>query len=244
MPATYPAAQEYFTGRQLWALAMPTTVRPRAVGLLGGDPGLQPGYVSAVTRSGGGTGTVAPYSGGPTDTFAVRLECVAGGALGTATYRTRLQSTESWSPTLRTPTDGLVEVPDLGIILLLSGTFATAETHDFTTTEPAQQVAIRQGISLEIDRLLRTRGSAPLDSDAFGLDLSLIGARMAAWELLKIRGYDPRSRHDETILIAAKRSRAQLVKVREEREQGGWEGQDATAGVACHSQEAQGVDLW
>lgn len=241
----YPTAQEYFTGRQLWMLAMPTTVRPRAVGVQGGDPGLAPGRVSAVTRAGAGAaGTVTVYSGGPTDTFAVRLECVAGGALGTATYRTRLQSTEAWSVTQTTPTDGLVELPESGMILLLSGTFTTAETHDFSTVESAQQVAIRQAISLEMDRLLRTRGGAPLDSDDYGVDLSLLGARMGAWELLRVRGYDPRSRHDEQVMIAAKRSRAQLVRVREEREQGGWGGQDSTAGVALSSQDAQGVELW
>lgn len=239
----YPVAQEYFTGRQLWTLAMPATVRPRAVGLLGGDPGLAPGRVSAVTRT-AGTGTVTIYSGGPTDTFAARLECVAGGALGTATYRTRLQTAEAWSVTQTTPTDGLVEVPESGLVLLLSGTFTTAETHDFTTVEPAQQVAIRQAVSLEMDRLLRTRGAAPLDSDDYGVDLSLLGARMAAYEILRIRGYDPRSRHDEQVMMAAKRSRAQLARIREEREQGGWGGQDTTAGVACGSQEAQGVDLW
>lgn len=239
----YPTAQEYFTGRQLWSLAMPTTVRPRAVGIAGGDPGLAPGIVSAVTRT-AGTGTVAVYSGGPTDTFAVRLECVAGGALGTATYRTRLQSTEDWSATQRTPTDGLVELPESGMILLLSGTFTTGETHDFTTVEPAQQVKIRQAISLEMDRLLRTRGDAPLDADDIGLDLSLLGARMAAFELLKIRGYDPRSRHDEQIMMAARRSKAQLARIREEREQGGWGGQDSTAGVACVSAAAQGKELW
>lgn len=240
----YPVAQEYFTGRQLWR-EMPTTVRPRAVGIAGGDPGLHPGYVSAVTRAGAGaSGTVTVYSGGPTDTFAVRLECVAGGALGTATYRTRLQSTEDWSPTLRTPSDGLVELPDSGMILQLSGTFATGETHDFTTTESAKQVELRQAISLEMDGYLRTRGAVPLDSDDFGVDLVELGTRIGVYRLLKPRGFNPKSTHDLLIIKGNSQAMARLKRIREEREQGGWGGQDTTAGVACDSQEAQGVDLW
>jgi len=236
------SAPEYCTGRRLWLLAMPSSERPRAVGIEGGDPGFGPGYVSAVTRSGGGTGTVSIYSGGPTDTFTARLEIVAGGALGTATYRTRLQTTEAWSPTLVTPLAGMVELPESGLILLLAGTFATGETHDFTTVEAAQQVAIRQGIAGEIDWTLRTRGSLPLED--WGMDLAQLAARCAACELLEARGFDPRSLHDKIILARAKRARQLLRKLRAEIVQGEWGGQGVTLGIAASSQEAQGLGPW
>lgn len=240
---TYPAATEYFTGRQLWRLAMPSTVRPRATGYEGGDPGLQPGTISTVTRAGvGASGTVAIYSGGPTDTFAVRLEIVAGGALGAATFRTRLQAAEAWSSTQTTPMSGLHELPESGLFLSLTGPFAAGETHDFTTTEAAQQRELRRGVALEVDRLLRTRGALPLTE--WGVDVELLCARCVAWELLGLRGYDPKSGHDALIMERARRSWEQLREIREELQQGGWAGQSSTAGVAMASEPAQGQGLW
>lgn len=242
----YPTPPTYVTGRRLWLLAMPYSVRPKAqLGIEGGDPGFVPGQVSTVTRTGAGaSGTVTIYSGGPTDTFAVDLNIVLGGALGTATYRYRLQSTDAWSATMVTPSSGIVELTESGLTVLLAGTFTAAENHAFTTVESPQQVAIREAIALEVDRLIRTRGALPLDADDIGADLEILNARLCAWELLSLRGFDPKGKHDQLILHRARRARQALRKIREEMEQGGWGGQDTTAGVALHSQDAQGRDLW
>lgn len=233
-------APTYVTGRRLWLLAMPRSVRPAAqLGIQGGDPGFIPGQISALTSSGSPTGTMAIHSGGPTDAFAVDVNCVLGGALGTATYRYRLQSTDPWSATMVTPADGIVELTESGILALLGGTFFAGETHSFTTTESPQQKALRDSIALEIDRVLRTRGALPVDE--VGADIELLAARCVAWEMLGLRGYNPKSQHDQIILHRAQRAWRSIKKIREEIEQGAWSGQGTPAGVVASSYPRQGA---
>lgn len=227
---------EYVTGRRLWLLALPRTVTPA-------DPGFEPGQVSTIVQTIGlPTGTVAVHTGGPRDTFAVQLEVMTAGAPGVLAVRYRLQTTDAWSLTQTVPADGVLELLESGLVLLFAGTFGLGATFTFTTIESAQQAALRKGLSGEVARVLRTRGDLPLAE--WGVDLELLTARVCAWELLGLRGYDPKSAHDQLIMERARRAWENLRAIREELEQGDWPGQDATAGVAASSEEAQAVGLW
>jgi hypothetical protein len=229
------ASPIYCTGRELWRLGMPRTVTPA-------DPGFTPGQVSTITHVGLGTGTVALFSGGPTDTYTVTIEVVLGGAPGTCTVRYRLLPAEAWSLTQLIPTGGVLELAESGLTVILAGTFVAADTYSFTTVISPQIDMMLHAISGEAARRLRVRGALPLAE--WGDDLRLIVARLTAHELLALRGFDPRSNHDQMVIARARLARSKLAKIAEELEQTDLAGQSSTLGVACHSQPPQGVDLW
>ena len=91
------------------------------------------GAVGAVTHTGGGA-TVTP-SGTPNDAYLVVVEIIAGGAVGTATFRYSLDDGETWSEEISTAAS--YEVPDTGIVLAFDSTaeeFVADETYEFGCT--------------------------------------------------------------------------------------------------------------
>lgn len=232
---------EYCTGRQLWRLGMPASLRPD-------DPGFVPGLVSAIVRTGAGPGVISIHSGGPTDSYSVRIEVMGSGALGVATMRYRLQDAEAWSVTTLIPADeqslgySTWVLPESGLVLRFSGSFTATDVYTFVTVESPQAADLRRAISGEMARKLRVRGALPLTE--WGVDISLIAARLVAYELLAIRGYDPQSKHDQLVSARAEWARNKLTGIAEEMEQSDLPGQSAVLGVACSSQPPQGVDLW
>jgi Protein of unknown function (DUF2586) len=89
---------------------------------------------SSVTRSAGGTGTIA-VSGTPTDDYAVIVKIVAGGAVATATMQVSIDGGDTYGPLIATAASYLI--PSTGLTLAISSTFAAGETHSFSTTAPA-----------------------------------------------------------------------------------------------------------
>ncbi len=99
----------FATGRELWKLGFP------GGNLTPADRRFQPGQVGAVTRSPNTAGKgQLKVSGLPTDTFAVRIEIMAEGNLGVATFRDSLDGGTTWELTKTVPADvvGEIDLPD------------------------------------------------------------------------------------------------------------------------------------
>lgn len=99
---------------------------------------------SAVTQSGGGP-TVS-VSGTPAARYTARVEIMAGGALGTGSFRYTLDrhtvasgsNAPTWSPTRTIPAGGSFVAGDSGLTLTFAaGTYVLGETYDFTTIPEA-----------------------------------------------------------------------------------------------------------
>jgi hypothetical protein len=78
----------------------------------------------------------------PNDAYEVEVEIVAGGALGTATFRYSLDALNpdgpTWSETFTTPTSGLYTLGDSGVTLTLAaGTYVADTTYSLACTAPA-----------------------------------------------------------------------------------------------------------
>lgn len=96
--------------------------------------------VSAVTQSGGGP-TVS-VAGTPNARYTARVEVVAGGDLGTGTFRYTLDrhtvasgsNAPTWSPTRTIPAGGTYVLGESGLTLTFAaGTYVAEETYDFDT---------------------------------------------------------------------------------------------------------------
>lgn len=232
---------EYCTGRELWALGMPSTLSPA-------DPAWEPGQIGVISHTGPGTGAVAIFSGGPTDAFSVRLEVLGSGGLGVGTFRWRPQDAEAWSLATTFPADAdslgysVFHLQETGITLRLSGTFTAGDVYAFSTTESPQQARFRKALSGEMARKLRVRGHLPLTE--WGEDIKLIAARLVAYELLALKGFDPNNQHDKLVLGRAEWARHKIDAIAQELEQSDLAGQSTILGVAASSQPPQGAELW
>lgn len=99
---------------------------------------------SSVTQSGGGP--LVSLAGTPRARYTARIEIVAGGALGTGTFRYTLDrhtvsggsNAPTWSATRTIPAGGSFVMGDSGLTATFpSGTYEAEETYDFTTTPAA-----------------------------------------------------------------------------------------------------------
>lgn len=92
--------------------------------------GLPGGYVSPVVHS--GTGPEGVSSGVPVSSAVVVVEIVAGGALGTATYRLSVDGGETFDTATATPANGQITITGTGGTLTLSeGTHVAGDTYRF-----------------------------------------------------------------------------------------------------------------
>ncbi len=241
MPIVSP---RFATGREIWRLGFPRTITPDHKTLIRG-------YVSPIVFTGTGSGLVSIFKGAPTDTFAITLQFPVGGAPGTATIQTQLQTTEAFAPAeLTPPVDpdlgyAVYDIRESGLTVQLSGTFAAGDSYSFTTTESTAQAQQSTAIGGKIARALRTRlGNASMPIEQYGDDIKSIEARMVAYELLRVGGFDPKKGHDLLVMEGNRAAKRDLVRIAEEIEESDLPGQGVIPGVECRSQEPQGVELW
>lgn len=92
--------------------------------------GLSGGYVSPAVHS--GTGPEGVSSGVPVSSAVVAIEIVAGGALGTATYRMSVDGGETFNTATATPSNGAITIAGTGgTLTLASGTHVAGDTYRF-----------------------------------------------------------------------------------------------------------------
>jgi Protein of unknown function (DUF2586) len=141
------------------------------------------GATTAVTRSAGGTGTIA-VSGTPNDDYSVIVKIIAGGAVATATMQIAIDG-DTFAPLIATASTYLI--PSTGLTLALSGTFAAGETHSFSSTAPAPNAS---DIGTALDALfldgrdpgfLHICGSASTPSAQLAI-CTAVEAELSSWE--------------------------------------------------------------
>lgn len=93
------------------------------------------GSSSAVTRSGGSSGPLVTLSGAPNDQYDSIVTIVAGGAVGTATFKYSLDGGDTYSETLATAATYLL--PSGVTVAFPAGTYVAAETYSWTDTAPS-----------------------------------------------------------------------------------------------------------
>lgn len=136
--------------------------------LLTPKPGLSvnnpaPG-TSAVTPSGGATGTVA-VSGSPNGNYNVVLKCSLSGALGVAQLQASLDGGSNFSAPFTIPGSGVVPLsPTIsgvtvttGLTLTCTGTFTSGDSYTFTSYTSWLLIA---GQDMEVDGALQARDKA------------------------------------------------------------------------------------
>ncbi len=202
-----------------------------------------------VTPATTGAQLAALARGGAAGLLATPVALGAGTSVcGQALPRTPLPI-DPWSLTTTIPPDAdglgysVFDLAESGLVVqFTAGTFTRGDAYAFFTRESPQQARLRRQVSDEIARKLRVRGQLPLPQ--VGEDLKLIAARMVAYEMLALRGYDPQNAHDKLVLGRADWARTKLVDIAEELEQGDQDGQGVVAGIAARSQPPQGVGPW
>ena len=229
----------YCTGRELWRLGMPRTVSPA-------DPGLSQGAVGPLAKVvAAGVGTLTVLAGAPTDTYAVRVEIVLGGALGTATARGSLDGGTTWQPTTVIPADGAWPLDESGLVLGFAGAQTAYDAWTFATAESAQQAQLRRAKGAQIARWLRTRGKVPPGEADVGDDFREAAAVLVAEALLdRIRGFEPGTEQRRGVQRSADEARKNLAEIAEELQQSDLDGQADVPGVDCVSEPPQGQGLW
>lgn len=231
----------FATGRELWKLGLPGgNITPA-------DRRFVPGQVGAVTRSPNTAGKgQLKVSGLPTDTFAVRIEIMAEGNLGVATFRDSLDGGTTWELTKTVPADGVYVLPETGLTLQftagLSPSFQVGDLFSFATVESTQAALMARAVSGRMARKLRIRGALP--QTQWGDDIKLICSQLWAYEMLCASGFDATSRYDQEVLARKKAAEEDLHQLAEEQQQSDLDGQDVLAGVALYSEPAQAKELW
>lgn len=134
----------------------------------------------------------------------VRVEIVAGGALGTATWRWSPDAGTTWSATVATPSNGQpvalvhpVQGLDTGLKVGFGGTLSTGARWDWTAVSNVAKAL--DWAAGELDAGLRDRYPngivAPYPDDLIGHE-----AALAMWKTLVNRGFNPENPGDRTIL--------------------------------------------
>ena len=231
------ASPTYCTGREVWRLGMPRTVSPA-------DPGLSQGAIGPLSKVvSAGAGTLAVFAGAPWDNAQVRVEIVAGGALGTATARGSLDGGTTWRPTTTIAADGVWALDESGLVYAFAGAQTAGDAWTQTLSESDQQAQLRRAKGAEIARWLRTRGVQPQTD--FGDDLREMAAVLVAEALLDgVRGWEPGTDQRRGLHARAERARQAVAEIAEEKQQSDLAGQDNPAGVRCTSEPPQGKGLW
>ena len=85
-----------------------------------------------VTFTGTGNNGCTISSSSPVDGYSLLVSCIAGGALGTATFSFSLDGGNVWSGTLLVPASGKYVIPDVGLLLTFSGTLVAGEAWSCT----------------------------------------------------------------------------------------------------------------
>lgn len=93
------------------------------------------GVNSVVSQTGGGP--VVTVGGVPNDKYDAKITIVAGGVLGTATFKYSLDSDNTESETITVPGGGAFLIPNTGVTAtFVVGTHEAGTTHEFTSTPP------------------------------------------------------------------------------------------------------------
>ena len=206
----------YCTPTHFWQTRLPKTVRPED---------FEAGEVSAVSRVGSGDGTIAISRAFPKDAWAVSLTITTSGELGAAKYRYSLDGT-AVSPIATIPTSGPVllqgwgdgRLEDSGLEIafadgVLNPSFVMGDVYSFVTVpSPAVRLLLAEA-QAELDEVINNDRRLPLTRWSASLPGKV--ADIAAWRVLKTRGYDPRSQHDQMIRLAYDDARAWGVEIRE-----------------------------
>lgn len=231
----------FATGRELWKLGLPGGNMTPA------DRRFVPGQVGAVTRSPNTAGKgQLKVAGLPTDSFSVRIEIMAEGNLGVATFRDSLDGGTTWELTKQVPADGVYVLPETGLTLNftpgLSPSFQVGDVFTFATVESTQAAIMARAVSGRMARKLRVRGTMPVNQ--WGDDVKLICAQLWAYEMLCASGFDATSKYDAEVLARKKAAEEDLHQLAEEQQQSDLDGQPDVAGIALFSEPAQAKELW
>lgn len=216
----------------------PRYVEPAHLGALGLPPevlrAIKP-YVDIVTRTGSGSGTVAP-GGFPAGIYALRVRVSTAGALGVAAVEVSLDGGATYGAALAVPTNGALAVPGTsssiasGLTLQLAGTFTLADVY---VCDVASNVELNLDAASDwIDGYLRRRYTLPLT--AWKLDLRDACAAHAALKILTVRGFDPEDPADKAVVKASADATTWADNVAK-----GW----IDPGVTDSSDEEQAVDV-
>lgn len=173
-----------------------------------------------VTATGAGAGVVTPS--GQLDvaatfrtTLDVRLEIVAGGAVGVATWRWSADAGTTWSSTVATSTTpARLVIPstptDTGLVVAFGGTLVTDAVYTWTATSCV--AAALRAANEEAFRYLSRRASPPFDP--VPTDVVRDACVLAAADVMAVVGYNP----DGSDALLERRAEAARKRFREARD--------------------------
>jgi hypothetical protein len=94
-----------------------------------------PGAAGAVTHA--GTGPAMTVAGAALDAYQAVITIVAGGVLGTGTFKYTMDGGDTSSSTIVIPSGGSFTIPDSNLTLSFpAGTYVASDTYSFSTTAP------------------------------------------------------------------------------------------------------------
>ena len=150
------------------------------------------GFFSAVTQTGGGTGTVTP-SGAPAGVYALRVRVSTAGALGAAAVEISLDGGATYRSPVTVPSGGVLAVSETsssiatGLTLTFAGTFVLAAVY---ACDAASRVEMALDAASDwLDGYLARQFVLPLT--AWSTEVASAAAAVAALTILTARGYDP-----------------------------------------------------
>lgn len=217
-------APRFITNLEMAVLAWPAAVRPEE---------LSPPRVLPPVKTGTGSGVLV-VSGASFDAHFVRVEIVAPGEPGVATYRARTDgadaSSGTWGDTLLTTTgdqallhtaavegqDGADTGLRLAFVAGVPLSFAAGDRWDFVTRASPVVTTACMAASADAKGLISgPDGGGQFTGDLASVDASLKSyvADLAALRLLEKRGIDPRSQDGELYVQRAERATAKLKEV-------------------------------
>ena len=148
----------YLSPSKMWRVA-----RPGSIPLSSWEPGT----LSAVTKTGTGSGTIA-VSGYPLDAYTVKLRVSTAGEPGTAKIRVALDGTTFGQPMLVPDADGMPLIVAGEVVLTFTAgaapSFALNDEHSFTTGASPEIVAAIEAAGQEADCYFRDVWALPLSA--------------------------------------------------------------------------------
>lgn len=181
----------YVTPTELWRLARMGACSPSEFP--------DAGEISAVTKTGTGSGTMAA-SGYPIDAYTIRVLVSLAGELTSTVVpapplprvRISLDGGVKYGQPLVVPKGGVLVIPLTGITLTFVGgaapSFSLNDRWDFTTTESPEMVTAIEAASDEVDGYLKDTYSLPL-LEPIPKDVKRHTASMARYHLMTNRGH-------------------------------------------------------